>query len=343
MMRRAYRAGYGSDKLRAQLERRTVAFAAPPNGVANARSSDEHTDDALKSSEALRAQLEQISAERKLTQERVNQNLNEMSTALDSILAKLRGVETPPPKPASEPAPTDDTEATPSPPAPSAPTPVATDASDDDVEPYMDPSQFGLDSTSGWQVLANSDSLPESDSAAVKFRIECDGTGCSIIEMEADAAPGPGVRAQWVQKGRGYRVGYDPDAPDSFCGMVGTEQWLLALDKQETRHFKRLVTAVARKMARIDRGDERPPGPRATPAVRRSGDGMFNERVALTEGAGCSVEMESKLMWVQAVGKPRLGAYSLRVILMEKRQSEGYWAPDVVPAMLVAVAKLAIE
>ena len=148
----------------------------------------------------------------------------------------------------------------------------------------MDPSQFGLDSTSGWQVLANSDSLPESDSAAVKFRIECDGTGCSIIEMEADAAPGPGVRAQWVQKGRGYRVGYDPDAPDSFCGMVGTEQWLLALDKQETRHFKRLVTAVARKMARIDRGDERPPGPRATPAVRRSGDGMFNERVALTEG-----------------------------------------------------------
>ena len=61
--------------------------AAPPNGEANVPSSDEHTDDALQSCGAPCAQLEEISAERKLTQERVKQNVCDMSTALVSIVA----------------------------------------------------------------------------------------------------------------------------------------------------------------------------------------------------------------------------------------------------------------
>lgn len=324
---------------------------AGANGVPAGTGGDTHIESAIKSSENVRTKLEEVAAERQRTSERVEKNLAEMNKTLDSIIAKLRGddgtigviggdVEE---EKDSAVAVADSASVAASENVTEPTTPVtATVDTDDDVEPYTDPSQFGLESTAGWQVLANSDLLPSSGTP-VKFRIECDGAGCSLIEMDADAAPGPGVRQPYVQKGRGFRVGYDPDAPESFCAMLGNEHWLLALDKQEIKHFKRLVTAVARKMARIDRGDEKPPAVKANPAVRRSGDGMFSERVLSTDGAGCSVEMESKLMWVQAVGKTRLGAYALRVIFMEKRQSEGYWEPEVVPGMLVAVAKLEVE
>jgi len=322
---------------------RIFACASPPppaNGVppkAEESADQQYITSAISSGGTIREELERSAQERKDNAAAVQQSIADMNEALDSILSKLRGD--------TGVAPVKKKTVVKDPSEPKMPDPVPeVDDSylDSDAEPYMDPNLFGMDSTAGWQVLANSENLPSSG-APVKFRIECDGSGCSIIEMDADAAPGPGVRQKFVSSGKGYRVGYDPEAPDSFCGMAGNEHWLLAMDKRETQHFKRLVTGVARKMARIERGDEQAPAERETPAVRRSGDGMFNERVVATTGAGCSVEMESKLMWVQAVGKPRLGGYALRVIFMERRQSEAYWAADVLPNMLVAVAKLAVE
>lgn len=206
-------------------------------------------------------------------------------------------------------------------------------------EPYMDPSTFGLDSTAGWQVLASSDILPDNEDN-VQFRIECDMNGCSMIQVNADAPPGPGVRQKFIHSGTGFRVGYDPEAPKSFCAMVGNEQWLLALSRNEVRHFKRLMLSLQKKMEKIESGEEDPPVKK--PEVRRSGDGMFNERVGRT-GSDCSVELESRLLWVQAFGQPKLGQYGIRAIFMEGRQSEGSWASDVVPNMLAAVAKLAID
>jgi Domain of unknown function (DUF1818) len=77
--------------------------------------------------------------------------------------------------------------------------------------------------------------------------------------------------------------------------------------------------------------------------VRRSGDGMFNERVGRT-GSDCSVELESKLVWVQAFGKPDQGQYGIRAIFMEGgRQCEGSWSQQHVPGLLSSVAKLGIE
>lgn len=341
----------GRKRICASRRRELYACAGKSNGVVPPNKSNEAVDDddyvqtAINSGASIREQLRQAAEDRKEQARRVQTSIAQMNAALDKIMAKLKGQ--------VGNAPTSSSSTTVTPIEESSEsldendeidnsTVTSNSYLDSDAEPYMDPSTFGMDSTAGWQVLANRDALPSSN-APVKFRIECDGSGCSIIEMEADAAPGPGVRQQFVHSGRGFRVGYDPEAPDSFCGMVGTDQWLLALDKQELSHFKRLATAVARKMSRIDRGDEQAPGPRATPAVRRSGDGMFNERVVGTDGSGISVEMESKLMWVQAFGQTKLGGYALRVILMERRQSEGYWGADVVPSMLVAIAKLGVE
>jgi Domain of unknown function (DUF1818) len=205
----------------------------------------------------------------------------------------------------------------------------------------MDPSNFGIDSAAGWQVLASENHLPQVDESGVKFRIECDEDGCSIIEIQGDSPPGPGVRSQFLQAGPGFRIGYDPDGPKSFCATVGSEKWLLALSRDEIRHFKRLCLALQKKMDRIARGLDDAPEKKAS--VRRSGDGMFNERVGRT-GSFCSVELESKLLWVQAVGMPDVGQYSIRAIFMEGgRQCEGSWSQQHVPGLLSAVSKLTIE
>lgn len=306
----------------------------PPTDGVPAR--DEYVARALDSGAEMRAKLEQVTEERRQMQERSLKRIDDINLALEAIMQKIQahtGDQTPAPTREDTP---------PAAPRQAEPRAVASSASDDDdSEPYTDPNMLGLDSTAGWQVLTDSDALPLPDSAPVEFRIECDGSACSLISI-GDTAPGPGVRQQWSHSGRGFRVGYDPDAPRSFCGMVGTDTWLLGLDVAEIGHFKRLCLSLCSKMARIDRGDERMPEPRQ-PALRRSGDGMFNERVVSVEGSQCSVEVESQLMWVQAVGKPRLGSYAIRVIFMERRQSEGYWAAEVVPGLLSAVAKLEVD
>ncbi|CDF33670.1 unnamed protein product [Chondrus crispus] len=258
-----------------------------------------------------------------------------MSDQLAKIVAKLRADAGMPP--VAEP-PSDSAA------APEAPLPPIPNADDDAAaaadEPYMDPSNFGYESTAGWQVLSATDELPENASGNVEFRIECDMNGCSIIEVKGDAPPGPGVRQRFIHAGPGFRVGYDPEAPKGFCGMVGNDQWLLALNYDEIRHFKRLCLSLQKKMDRIGRGEEDPPMKK--PAVRRSGDGMFNMRIARA-GLDCSVELESKLVWVQAIGQPVSGQYCIRAIFMEGRQSEGFWAPDTVPSMLSSLNKLGVE
>ena len=322
---------------------------------------------AVESGAGMRAKLRELAETRKKQAERTNARIEEMSKQLKEMMEKIRSQTGMPPEKSADTKPTaaaskpagiaknapsgdlkrveDGNSASPGTSSASRPcTSASAPASYEDSssgEPYMDPNMFGFDSTAGWQILANSDILPDNESNGnVQFRIEWDMNGCSIIEISGDAPPGPGVRQKYVQSGKGFRVGYDPESPKSFCGMVGNEEWLLALSYDEIRHFKRLCLALRKKMERIEKGEEDPPVKK--PAVRRSGDGMFNERVGRT-GSDCSVELESKLVWVQAFGQPELGKYGIRAIFMEGRQSEGYWAPPIAQNMLGAVAKLQVE
>lgn len=306
------------------------------------RASSEELDfnPAISSGQNLREQLRKVAEERKDKAARTTQALDEMSKQLSTIMAKLRAEAGMPPV-ADPPA---DTVAPPSKESKAADAERSAlsdvDGGSSSDEPYMDPINFGYDSTAGWQVLAATDELPENVSGKVEFRVECDMNGCSIIEIREDAPPGPGVRQKYIQAGAGFRVGYDPEAPKSFCGMVGNDQWLLAVNYDEIRHFKRLCVSLQKKMNRIGRGEEDPPMKK--PAVRRSGDGMFNMRIARA-GLDCSVELESKLVWVQAIGQPVLGQYCIRAIFMEGRQSECFWGTDTVPNLLTALNKIGIE
>jgi len=329
-----------------------MAAAADGNGAA--ADTDAAYDAARSSGDPLRSALAAQSSERSETNARVEAELAEMSAALGDLIAEIRGVPAPPTAAAAAAA------AAAPPAAAAAPlggrpssTKVTSSSSssstavvneDAGVEPYMDPSTFGMDSTAGWQTLQSESDLPSgSDGDAVSFRIECDAHGCSLI-MQPDAGEptGAGVRKQFVMEGDGYRVGYDPESPRSYCGMVGTSEWLLALDRDEVGHLKRLLLALKKKMRRIASGEEEPPKKGNIGHARRSGDGMFHERVSSWEGdIPVSVELESKLMWVQAFGVPE--AYGIRVILMERRQAEGVWPAAVVPGLLSAVGKLRVE
>lgn len=295
-------------------------------------------DEAITSGEGLRAKLAANQTSRLDKAASTAEALNEMSAQIAQITAKLRADAGMPP--VAEP------------PVEAVKT-VEKDSEEEQVgiieeegassggdEPYMDPMNFGYESTAGWQVLAAEDELPESVGGNVEFRIECDMHGCSIIQVKGEKGGGGGVRERFVVRGNGFRVGYDPEAPKSFCGMVGNDQWLLALNYDEIRHFKRLCGSLAKKMDRIGNGEDEMPVKK--PALRRSGDGMFNMRVARA-GLDCSIELESKLVWVQAMGQPVLGQWCIRAIFMESRQSEGFWSMDTVPDLLKAVSNLGIE
>lgn len=302
------------------------------------RACTDGVDAAVGESGNLRSRLQDVADNRRAQAERTNAALTAMSEQLSKLMAQVRADNGMPPV-ADPPARTvEPKQVDRAPPT----TDVSSDNDDDSSgvsdEPYMDPKNFGYESTAGWQVLAESAELPENE-GNVEFRIACDMNGCSLIEVKGDA-PGPGVRQRFIQSGPGFRVGYDPESPKSFCGMCGNDHWLLALNYDEIRHFKRLCTSLQKKMDRIGRGEEEPPVKK--PAVRRSGDGMFNMRVAKA-GLDCSVELESKLVWVQAIGQPILGQYCIRSIFMEGRQSEGFWSMDTVPNMLAALNKLGIE
>lgn len=322
-----------------------TALAAADGGSPSKSDSDTSYDMARSSGDAMRDELSRQLADRTATSSRVETELAEMSAALSDLIAEIRGVPAFNGPPAatvpSVSVPISSAKVTSS----SSSSSTAVVNEDVGVEPYMDPSTFGMDSTAGWQTLQSENDLPSGPDGepANAFRIECDAHGCSLI-MQPDAGEptGAGVRKQFVLAGEGYRVGYDPESPRSYCGMVGTSEWLLALDRDEVGHLKRLLLALKKKMRRIASGEEDPPKKGNVGRARRSGDGMFHERVSSWEGdTPVSVELESKLMWVQAFGIPE--SYGVRVILMERRQVEGVWPASVVPGLLSAVAKLRIE
>lgn len=303
-------------------------------------------DAALAAGQDMRDQLRKLTEDRREQAERTQEALDEMSVQLSKMVATLRAEAGMPPvaEPPSTSS-TDDLSSSSSSavsPTASSPSPsVSSDESSSGDEPYMDPQNFGYESTAGWQVLAESATLPESE-GRVEFRIQCDDDGCSIVEVkDADAPAGnAGVRSRFVQRGAGWRLGFDPDGTRSSCALVGSDAWLVSLSLDEIRHFKNLCAALLRKMDRIGNGEDDAPGKKAV--VRRSGDGTYNMRVSKV-GLDCSVELESKLLWVQGIGQPVRGQYCIRAIFFEQRQAEGFWAPDAVPGMLGALNKLGIE
>lgn len=314
---------------------------------------DVNIDPAIQSGQQLRDELNRMSSERQSLAEQTQQKLKDMNEKLSDLMAQLRAEAGMPPV-ADLPEGFDGTDEQSSSSSSSSSTSSGTatpssgvtsngsdDAGSSSDEPYMDPKNFGYESTPGWQVLAESLQLPESE-ATVEFRVQCDTSGCSIVEVKGDEPVSSGVRSQFIHSGAGYRVGFDPDASKACCALVGTDSWTIALNFDEMRHFKRLCLSLQKRMDRIGSGQEDVPSTKDSPVIRRSTDGMFNMRISRV-GLDCSVEHESKLLWAQAIGQPVSGQYCVRAIFMEGRKSEAYWAPDCIHNLVAALHKLRID
>lgn len=105
-----------------------------------------------------------------------------------------------------------------------------------------------------------------------------------------------------VLNGAVFEVEYYPDAaPDSCSAIVKAENWATPLTKAEIVHFKSLVAGVASEMARIRRGQVKKPTIVADiPLVTSTRSRGFIQTVSPVKEGGCSVEVESDLVWIKA-------------------------------------------
>jgi len=126
-------------------------------------------------------------------------------------------------------------------------------------------------------------------------------------------APSPMPHAQLIKSGSGWRIGWNPNAPE-FKGLVGTDDWAIELTEAELNDFCRLLAQLADTMKQLK--DEL----------------MDEEKIAC--------EAESDLLWMEVEGYPH--AYSLRFILNTGRCVEGKWNADAVAGLLQAAATLKV-
>lgn len=336
-------------------------------------------DEAIESGQAMRDELDRLTNERKELAAQTEENLRVMNEQLAALMAQVReefGM------PAVSDLSEDDADSSTSTASPSASnsTTVSSSSTSSETaaetaeesassssssssseadEPYMDPKDFGYESTAGWQVLAESLQLPNlDDDGKIEMKIQCDTNGCTYIERRAtdDESSGAaevleknfsGVRSKFIVSGSGYRVGFDPDASKSCCALLGgggdssATAWTVSLSFEEMRHFKRLVQSLQKRMDHIGSREEDMPA-KDSAVLRRSADGLFNIRISRA-ALDCSVEHESKLVWTQAIGQPVLGQYCIRAIFTEGRKAELFWPPDVIPNLLPALNKVRIE
>lgn len=347
---------------------RTMTMMSDGNGGASSNEVWEvaESEKAISSGQKLRDELNKMSADRQELATKTDEKLKEMNEQLSSIMATLREEIGMPPvadfqsdnddnsnqSSTSTGTNTSNITTKSSSSSTTSSTTASSSSSSEEVgssvsdEPYMDPTNFGYESTAGWQVLAESLQLPENE-GTIQFRIQCDAHGCSLIERnykeEGDELI-HGVRSKFIQSGNGYRVGFDPEAPKICCALLGGGEpsWTVSLSYEEIRHFKRLSLSLQKKMDRIGTREEDFPSTKDEAVIRRCADGLFNIRLSKV-GVDFSVEHESKLLWAQAIGQPVNGQYCIRAIFMEGRKVELYWSPDCVHGLLSALTKLRIE
>lgn len=116
-----------------------------------------------------------------------------------------------------------------------------------------------------------------------------------------------------IKSGEGWRLGWDPDA-DEFRGLVGGADWAIELTEAELDDFCRLILQLQTALSQID------------PEL------MEEERICC--------EVESDLLWLEAEGYPH--CYTLRLIVLTGRRSEGFWSEAAVSDLIQATQSLKV-
>lgn len=116
-----------------------------------------------------------------------------------------------------------------------------------------------------------------------------------------------------LKSGTGWRLGWDAEAAE-FQGLVGDDQWAIELTQAELADFCRLLEQLSSTMQHM--------------------------ATELMDEEAIACEAESDLIWLEVEGFPQ--AYSLRLILLSGRRSEGFWSAAAVSELLLAVQTLQV-
>lgn len=116
-----------------------------------------------------------------------------------------------------------------------------------------------------------------------------------------------------IKKGKGWRIGWKESAP-VYQGLIGGENWAIELTNQEMQDFCRLLLQINQAITDI------------------------SEHLMEEETIVC--EVESDLMWLEAQGY--FDRYSLRIILLQGRGTEGTWDESVIQELIQATQSLDI-
>ncbi len=119
--------------------------------------------------------------------------------------------------------------------------------------------------------------------------------------------------AQQLRQGKGWRLGWNPDA-ETFHGLVGGTVWAVELTGPEFEHFCRLSLQLAETLHQIS-------------------DELMDE-----EAIAC--EASSELIWMEIRGYAH--TYSMSFILLSGRRAEGEWHPLATAELMQAVQTLQV-
>jgi hypothetical protein len=116
-----------------------------------------------------------------------------------------------------------------------------------------------------------------------------------------------------LKSGAGWRIGWDPNAPE-FKGLVGTDDWAIELTEAELNDFCRLILQLADTVQQL------------APEL------MDEEKI--------TCEAESNLLWMEVEGYPH--SFCMRFVLNTSRRAEGKWSASAVAGLLQAAAMLKV-
>ena len=116
-----------------------------------------------------------------------------------------------------------------------------------------------------------------------------------------------------VKSGSGWRIGWDPAAPE-FKGLLSGADWSLELTAAEFHEFRRMVSQLANTLQHM--------------------------ATELMDEETITCESESELLWMSVAGYP--WAYDLRFILQTGRRGEGAWPATAVSELVLAMQTLQV-
>lgn len=118
---------------------------------------------------------------------------------------------------------------------------------------------------------------------------------------------------RYVKEGKGWRLGWDGDAPE-YPGLIAGEHWALELTAFEFQDF----CDLAQRLAAI----------------------MYQMAAELMEAERIVTELETEQLWLEAEGFPH--GYSLHIIVLTGRRGEGHWEAEAVSELLRAIPELTL-